>query len=267
LRVGLANDRMVELKWDNTSELVADPISGEIRFCGYRVWRVEGWTRPIGSTGPSPEEWQLVADLSTNPVGSQLDLANYTNPFAQVVDRIPDPTEDGAFLNQYEVGRYVYEDSEGLKNGMLYFYDVTAYSCWVDSTGYQEMSSQPAAVEVEGVRPRWAAVPDSMDWKSKVIVVPNPWRGGAEWDLTPSDSDPTGTHIDFANLPGKQCDVRIFTISGDLVQTLQHDGRSGSGTAHWNLISRNGQDIASGVYLYAVTCEGETVVGRFTVIR
>ena len=267
LRVGLAHDRMIELKWDNSSELVADPISGEIRFCGYRVWRVEGWTRPIGSTGPSPDEWQLVADLSQNPVGSQLNLADYTNPFAQIVDRVPDPVEEGEFLLQYEVGRYAYEDTEGLKNGMLYFYDVTAYSCWVDSTGYKEMSSQPAAVEAEGVRPRWDAVPDSLDWKSRVMVVPNPWRGGADWDLTPSDSDPTGTLIAFANLPEKLCDVSIYTLSGDLVQVLRHDGRTGTGTAGWNLISRNGQDIASGVYLYAVTCGGESVVGRFTIIR
>jgi hypothetical protein len=33
------------------------------------------------------------------------------------------------------------------------------------------------------------------------------------------------------------------------------------------MLSRRGQDITSGVYLYTVTCEGDTKVGRFTVIR
>jgi len=52
------------------------------------------------------------------------------------------------------------------------------------------------------------------------------------------------------------------------VQTLHHDpGAYGRGTVRWNMISRNGQDITSGVYLYAVTCGGDTQVGRFTVIR
>jgi hypothetical protein len=274
----LNGDRQVRIEWNNTSELVADPISGQILFCGYRVWRVEGWTRPIGSTGPGPDEWQLVADMSVDnerkqPVGTQLDLNDFMNPYADVVDTLPSPVEEGEFLYQYDIGRYFYVDSMGLKNGMLYFYDVTAYSCWQDTLDdeyntvvWRELTSQPAAVEAEGVRPMWAAVGDG-SWQEKIMVVPNPWRGGAEWDLTPSDSDPTGTHIDFAHLPDRQCDIRIYSMAGDLVQTLRHDGTEGIGTVTWNMITRNGQDIASGVYLYAVTCGGETVVDRFTVIR
>jgi hypothetical protein len=51
------------------------------------------------------------------------------------------------------------------------------------------------------------------------------------------------------------------------VQTLRHDGRSGSGTTFWNLISRNGQDVVSGVYLFSIKAGKETKVGRFTIIR
>jgi len=288
-RARLEGDRRILLEWDNSSELVADPILQKILFCGYRVWRVEGWSRPIGSTGPAPEEWQLVADLWSDeshvglpPEGSQLRLSDYTVQDAAVVDTLPSPAEEGEFLYRYAVGRYFYVDSVGLKNGMLYFYDVTAYSCWFDTTfvedeegeltdevatlTYQELTSQPAAVEAEGVRPLWSTT-GSSKWQDRMIVVPNPWRGGAAWDLTPSSSDPTGTHIDFAGLPNKPCDVRIYTLAGDLVQTLRHAGGLGTGTVRWNMISRNGQDIASGVYLYAVSCDGESKVGRFTVIR
>lgn len=282
LHVRVEGDRLVTVEWDNSSELVADPITGAILFCGYRIWRVEGWRRPIGSTGPTPEEWQLVVDLVQPAMriddegdttyiaarGSQLNLDHYTNWEAVPVDTLPSPTEPGATLLKYGVNRYKYVDDVGLKNGMLYFYDVTAYSCWYDTLArYNELGSQPAATESEGVRPRWSAVTGG-DWRERVMVVPNPWRGGADWDLEPSDADPTGTHIDFANLPDQQCDVRIYTLSGDLVQTLTHDpGAYRSGTVRWNMISRNGQDITSGVYLYAVTCGGETEVGRFTVIR
>jgi hypothetical protein len=36
------------------------------------------------------------------------------------------------------------------------------------------------------------------------------------------------------------------------VQTLTHDGSGGDGQHAWDLISRNGQDIESGVYLFTV---------------
>ena len=41
----------------------------------------------------------------------------------------------------------------------------------------------------------------------------------------------------------------------------------GNGKAAWNLISRNGQDIESGVHLFAVDYPGEHQVGRFVIIR
>ena len=39
-------DRRVTLSWDNASELRADPILRKIVFQGYRLWRVDGWSRP-----------------------------------------------------------------------------------------------------------------------------------------------------------------------------------------------------------------------------
>jgi hypothetical protein len=51
------------------------------------------------------------------------------------------------------------------------------------------------------------------------------------------------------------------------VQQLEHDGREGDGEARWNLISRNGQDIESGIYLFAVDSPLGHQVGRFVVIR
>ena len=204
------------------------------------------------------------------PQGTQLDLdvptseGGYTNMDAAVIDSVLSPEGDGTKLPRFEVGRYQYTDDVGLKNGMLYFYDVTAYSSWVDANGnLQTLSSQPAALESEGVRPMWQTVA-AQGWQEKVMVVPNPWRGGAAWDLTPSDADPTGTHLDFARLPEEDCTLHIYTLAGDLVQDLRSNGR---GTIRWNMISRNGQDITSGVYLYTVSCDGETMIGRFTVIR
>jgi len=39
------------------------------------------------------------------------------------------------------------------------------------------------------------------------------------------------------------------------------------GQARWNLISRNGQDIVSGIYLFTVDSDEGSQRGRFVVIR
>ena len=41
----------------------------------------------------------------------------------------------------------------------------------------------------------------------------------------------------------------------------------GDGQARWDLISRNGQDIASGIYRFTVESGGSHQVGRFVVMR
>jgi len=260
----LAGDRRIHLAWDNLSELVADPFSQERRFCGYRIWRVEGWQRPQGAHGPAPEDWQLIAELVRDPRGHQLDLEAHTDLAAPIVAWLPAPEDPDEELPRYAVGRYTFTDSIGLKNGMLYFYDVTSFSCWYEDGEYHEVCQPPAAIETEGVRPRWDAAPGA-SWRRRLAVVPNPYRGQAAWDLRPSRHDPLGTRVEFVHLPGRPCTIRIYTLAGDLVQTLQHDGRSG--TLPWNLLTRNGQDVTSGVYLYSVACGGERVIGRLTVVR
>jgi hypothetical protein len=83
-------------------------------------------------------------------------------------------------------------------------------------------------------------------------------------------SDPTGIKVEFRNMPSCRSTVRICTISGDLVAVLSHDGREGSGTLPWDLVSRNGQDVTSGVYLFSVEPEGggyPRTIGKFVVIR
>ena len=62
----------------------------------------------------------------------------------------------------------------------------------------------------------------------------------------------------------------MFTLSGDRVQEIPFDATGGNGSVSWNLISRNGQEITSGVYLYSVEADREDFdrfIGRFVVIR
>ena len=54
---------------------------------------------------------------------------------------------------------------------------------------------------------------------------------------------------------------------GDLVETAEHDGRDGNGTYFWNLITRNGQNAVSGIYLFSVEHPEGVCRGRFVIIR
>ena len=279
-------DHKVIIQWDNLSELTADVASRSILFTGYKVWRVEGWNRPVGAVGPAPTDWQLIADLSYDPRdGEGEESESYLPKFADAnfdsaacqesgdCELVVTGATGADSLKQYRpVGYYTYVDSAGLKNGMYYFYDVTSYSIVpLDSLNTTELEGLPAAVEAQAVIPKWGAVEGgSLDG---VFVVPNPYITGGEanggnpagWDLVPSDKDPTGTRIAFAGLPDRECKIKIFTLSGVLVRTINHDGRSG--TAFWDLISRNGQDVVSGVYLYAIEAGNEHKIGRFVIIK
>lgn len=278
--VSPAGDKKIHLQWDNASELRKDPITGEELFEGYRVWRVDNWQRPEGSIGPSPEEWMKIAEFREHPEDSKSEGARNLR---EIKDRDMLPigqTEDEIPKDIYPIGYYSYMDSLGILNGKLYFYSVTAFGVTVRRntvTGRDEvveLGGQPAAVEAEAVIPRWGATPGC----DNIKVVPNPYRGGADWDLIPSDSDPTGSKIAFNNLPPTRCTIRIYTLAGDLIVESTHDGRSGDGTYLWNLITRNGQNVTSGIYLYSaeygdyqtedgVDVAGEICRGRFVIIR
>jgi hypothetical protein len=195
-----------------------------------------------------------------------------------------------AFRKRYPVGRYRLVDPE-VKNGFSYFYSITAG----DSTGGQELFTRRSAVEAEAVVPQASTQTGLHVW-----VVPNPYRGyrslserPSAWDMAPNATDPTGTHIDFMGLPTGRWRIRIYTVAGDLVAELHSEdavnasqrppvtGGDGvtrpgfnrqqdnpnDGQAQWNLISRNGQDVASGIYVFVVESTQGQQRGRFVIIR
>jgi hypothetical protein len=184
----------------------------------------------------------------------------------------------GIRVPHYPIGRYKYVDHNVL-NGFVYFYSVVGK----DSTGQRgvngerntlaEQEGRRGATEADGVTPQ-AAQGVKAD---QVYVVPNPYKGHAQWDLSPNAADPTGTHVDFFNMPAGQWTLRIYTLAGDLVQVLRNtdlmvNGRpqqetATDGQASWNLISRNGQDVVSGIYLFSVQSDLGTSQGRFVLIR
>jgi len=106
-----------------------------------------------------------------------------------------------------------------------------------------------------------------------IYVYPNPATREALAEFqqqAPTYSDATGVRVMFNNLPDTRNTIRIFTASGDHVITLDHNPEIMGGSISWNLMSRNGQEVTSGIYIYAVDSYDpafDDFQGRFVVIR
>ena len=102
---------------------------------------------------------------------------------------------------------------------------------------------------------------------ANVAVVPNPYAGAASWEPATTSVGRGERRIFFIHLP-RECEIRIYTIAGRLVQTIRHVSSIDDGQLSWNLVSRDGMDIAYGVYVYHVDAPGVgTIVGKFAVLK
>lgn len=167
---------------------------------------------------------------------------------------------------------YSYTDNT-MTLGLPYFYSVVSFDRSVrpDGSFGPGMAGDPAANFVY-VEPNSNAQPLYSYERGEIYVVPNPVtkESLAQWSLGPTNTDPTGIKVEFRNLPRTGGVIRVYTLAGDLVQELSFDARQGVGTVKWDLVSRNGQDITSGVYLYAIEFDEpglNRVINKFTVIR
>jgi hypothetical protein len=103
---------------------------------------------------------------------------------------------------------------------------------------------------------------------TRVHVVPNPFR--VKSGLVGSGEE---LRMDFINLPA-QGTIRIYTLAGDLVKTIEHD--DGSGSEAWGSVQTlNYQTndwllyIQPGFYIYHVESkvDGKEFVGKFAIIK
>ncbi len=102
---------------------------------------------------------------------------------------------------------------------------------------------------------------------SKIAVVPNPYVGAASWEPQSSTVGRGNRLVYFIHLP-HDCTIRIYTLSGHLVQTLGHHSTIDDGQEPWNLISRDGMNIAFGIYVYHVDAPGiGTHIDKFAVLK
>lgn len=104
----------------------------------------------------------------------------------------------------------------------------------------------------------------------KIKVVPNPYIATNILELqtqTQLGNARAQRTLMFNHLPAK-CTIRIYNIRGELVRTIERNAAMSDGTEYWELLNRDNQDVAYGVYIYHVEAPGiGEKVGKFAVIK
>jgi len=105
-----------------------------------------------------------------------------------------------------------------------------------------------------------------------IRVVPNPFVIYSSYQTSVTNS-----MVAFTNLPARGA-LRIYTVAGQFVQQINWEPSDleGEGDLFWNLRTREGIDIASGLYIWVVTAPSNPndptsaplqARGKFVVIR
>jgi hypothetical protein len=101
-----------------------------------------------------------------------------------------------------------------------------------------------------------------------IRVVPNPYVVSNSWEPANPYANGRGPReLHFINLP-ESCTIRIFSIRGQLVQTLEHNSGLANGTVIWDMLTKDNLDIAYGIYIYHIDAgDLGSKVGKFAVIK
>lgn len=224
------------------------------------------------TTGPWGP-WKLVKNIP------KAQLNNYLNP--------------GSDAGQY---KYVFKDTDDLVQfGFTYWYYVAAYDNesgsiggkpftslethrinWNGSTGlwqgtYSFATASPFFPKtLEGLRNIGAnyvlsapLAPASAlaDGSLKIRVKPNPYKLQALHDVNLEHK------ILFFNLPtGTR--ITILDVSGQVIDVLEFNGTNpNDGTVFWDMFSKDGVEVTSGLYIYVAEYPGGKQVGHFSILR
>jgi hypothetical protein len=271
VRVEVENQN-VAVYWDKaTSEGSVDPISRELDFEGYRIYRSNA-----GADFTSPEDLLLTLslvgefDVPGNTIGYNTGFGAIALPQAKIF-----PGDTVSYWYKFPPAGV----SITHLNGWQYLYGVAAFDRGDSASGVVSLQSK---TEIRRVVPGTAPTSD----KNKNIgVYPNPYYVKAAWDGTGERN----RKIYFYNLPSR-CEIRIYTLAGDVIADFTHDAatydgsdiqwfqrfagseipvRFAGGEHAWDLITKFDQAIATGLYMFSVkdSDTGDIRTGKFLVIK
>jgi len=260
----IPGDGEVTLYWNNTPLAALDPVSRAQDFEGFRIYGAKKTQDGVGN-------YSLLREYDlTDGIGYDTGLEDI-----RIYDKNGSPTDTTINGVQYQ---YRWTNSN-LKNGWTdkNLYAVTSFDRGDKQLNLPSLESSINENRVYAI----PGTPPVKDGQRKVGVYPNPYRARAAWD----GFGERERLLWFNNLP-ERCTIRIYTLSGDLIDKIEHDASSyhgadvqgiqtgqdskfAGGEHAWDLISKNDQAIASGLYLFTVEnkADGSTQIGKFLVVK
>jgi hypothetical protein len=113
------------------------------------------------------------------------------------------------------------------------------------------------------------SAPKTKEDMKQIKVVPNPY-------IVTNTLEPYISNIGynqrrrllFTHIPA-QSTIKIFTSSGVFIRQVEVNNSVDDGTYHWDMLTKEGLEIAAGIYVYQVKSKatGEEKFGKFAVIK
>jgi hypothetical protein len=255
-----AGANRVDFYWDDSPENTPDetsPAPNHLDFEGYRLYLGTDRQHPL---------FVAQFDRATAPG----DTVGFNTGFAAI--RRDTVIAGVPYRYHYAV--------TGLHDGFSYFGAVTSYDLG---------DTRVASLESGLSQNKFQVVPSPAPGEGQgVTVFPNPYRVEAAWDRGAQVRD---HYLWFARLP-ERCMLRIYTLGGDRVFETRFDGASYHGESArglfnpvsdldtgapalsgasyaWNMITSEGQAIATGLYIFSVEDldTGRISRGKFLVVK
>ncbi|MDH4222442.1 MAG: hypothetical protein OEV55_02765 [candidate division Zixibacteria bacterium] len=236
----------------------------ELRFSsdssGYYDWNTDGlfpdkapfqvWDVGIATFSDTTDDQRIIFEiLDDDESGGYSPEDRIYTVAVPYVEPLPDPTS-WTFPDDTRVSRIrIIPYSEGFVNP-------------VEGTIIRFLTNKPNSandVFTFHTRTEYISAAQAKVDMDKIKVVPNPY-----FVRNILDRDPNVSHLMLTHLP-EVCTIRLYTLAGHLIGQIDHT--NGTGQEIWNVLTRNDQVPASGVYIYHISSEFGEKVGRFAIIR
>ena len=215
---------------------------------------------------------------------------NQHAPF-KIYDMSTDTTEAPIYISPHVSGNYTIDSDVFILSEAIASMDYAVWRLWFNypTSGDTIMPQDGDVYKISLSRP--FSVKDTISFATAeatydpseianpldgITVVPNPYCAQAIWE--PSSGYVSGRgerRVYFTNLP-PICTIKIYTISGEHVKTLEHNSGGNinqamfDGSEAYGLLNKDNSDIAYGVYLWQVDAKASglgTKTGKFAVIK